>query len=112
MSRIKASIDQYEAWQNAVSDLAVLLEVGLEEQDESICGEIQAICNRLNKELERYEFTRLLSGEYDDSSALVTINAGAGGTDAQDWAEMMLRMYLRWCQQRGFKAEVRDQWPG
>lgn len=112
MSRIKGSLDQYEGWQAAVSDLSILLEVGLEEQDESIAAEIEGICKRINQELERYEFQRLLSGDYDDSSALVTINAGAGGTDAQDWAEMMLRMYLRWCQQRGFKTEILDQSPG
>lgn len=66
----------------------------------------------LNAELERYELERLLSGEYDESSAIVTINAGAGGTDAQDWAEMLLRMYLRWCELRGFKTEIIDKSPG
>jgi peptide chain release factor 2 len=112
MSRLKQSIEQFQTWERQISDLAVLLEVGLEEKDESVAAEIEAGCLRLNKELERFEFQRLLSGEYDDSSAIVTINAGAGGTDAQDWAEMMLRMYLRWCQLRGFKTELIDQSPG
>jgi peptide chain release factor 2 len=112
MSRIKSALDQYRAWQRAVSDLAVLLEVALEENDESFAAEIESGIKKLNNELERFEFQRLLSGEYDDSSAIVTINAGAGGTDAQDWAEMMLRMYLRWCQQRGFKTEILDQSAG
>ncbi len=66
----------------------------------------------LNTELERYELESLLSGEYDDSAAIVTINAGAGGTDAQDWAEMLLRMYLRWSEARGFKTELLDQSQG
>jgi peptide chain release factor 2 len=112
MSRIKALLERHERWQTALSDLEVLLEVGLEENDESVAAEIDAGCKRLNKQLEQFELERLLSGEYDDSSALVTINAGAGGTDAQDWAEMMLRMYLRWCQNRGFKTEILDQSPG
>jgi len=66
----------------------------------------------MSEQLDSFELTKLLSGEYDDASAIVTINAGAGGTDAQDWAEMLLRMYLRWCQNRGFKTDILDQSPG
>jgi peptide chain release factor 2 len=112
MSRLKASLDQYQKWCSEVSDLQVLVQVGIEESDESVAPEIEKAVKRLNSELERFEFTRLLSGEYDDSAAIVTINAGAGGTDAQDWAEMMLRMYLRWSQMRGFKTELIDQSAG
>jgi peptide chain release factor 2 len=112
MSRLKNVLEQYQGWQLSASDLSVLLQVALEEGDESVAGEIEAGYKKLNQELERFELTRLLSGEYDDSSALVTINAGAGGTDAQDWAEMLLRMYLRWCQTRGYKTEILDQSPG
>lgn len=112
MSRLKNVLEQYEGWQATASDLSVLLQVALEENDESVAGEIETGCKRLNEALERFELTRLLSGEYDDSSALVTINAGAGGTDAQDWAEMLLRMYLRWCQNRGYKTEILDQSAG
>ena len=112
MSRLKAQLEMYEGWRRGISDQAVLLEVGLEENDESIAAEIESGCNKLNRELEKFEFQRLLSGEYDDSSAIVTINAGAGGTDAQDWTEMMLRMYWRWCEKRGFKTEILDQSAG
>lgn len=112
MSRLKSTFEQYTGWKSTASDLAVLLQVGLEEGDESIAAEIEAGLKKFNSDLARYELTRLLSGEYDDSSALVTINAGAGGTDAQDWAEMLLRMYLRWCQARGYKTEILDQSPG
>jgi peptide chain release factor 2 len=112
MSRLKSTAEQYQGWKSTASDLAVLLQVGLEEADESIAAEIEAGLKSFNADLERYELTRLLSGDYDDSSALVTINAGAGGTDAQDWAEMMLRMYLRWCQTRGYKTEIIDQSAG
>jgi peptide chain release factor 2 len=58
------------------------------------------------------EFARMLSGEHDASSAIVSINAGAGGTEAQDWAEILLRMYLRWCERKGFKAEITEYQPG
>jgi peptide chain release factor 2 len=112
MSRLKASLDQYRKWCNEASDLGVLVQVGLEEGDESIAPEVEKSSKRLASELDKFEFNQLLSGEYDDSAALVTINAGAGGTDAQDWAEMMLRMYLRWCQSRGFKTDMVDQSAG
>ncbi len=112
MSRLKQSLDQYNKWCGDISDLSVLTQVSLEESDQSVAGEIETGVKRLQSELERFEFTKLLSGEYDNAAAIVTINAGAGGTDAQDWAEMMLRMYLRWCQNRGFKTELIDQSPG
>jgi peptide chain release factor 2 len=112
MSRLKQALDQYHRWCSDISDLQVLIEVGLEENDESIVEEISQSCKRLNAELARHEFTKLLAGEYDEASALITINAGAGGTDAQDWAEMMLRMYLRWCQNRQFKTDLLDQSAG
>jgi peptide chain release factor 2 len=89
-----------------------LLQVGLEVDDESVAIEVTASAKKLNDELEKFEFKRLLSGEYDEGSAIVTINAGAGGTDAQDWAEMMLRMYLRWCEQHDYKTELLDQSDG
>lgn len=112
MSRLKGQIEQQENWQRQMSDLNVLLQIGLEENDESLLDEIQTLLAKLDKELTSFEFTRLLSGEYDDSSAIVTINSGAGGTDAQDWTEMLLRMYLRWCERKGFKTELIDQSPG
>lgn len=112
MSRIKAQIEQHDGWLRKQSDLAVLVQLGLEENDESIADEVERGCQELARDLAKYEMTRLLSGEYDDSSAIVTINAGAGGTDAQDWAEMLLRMYLRYCQTKGYKTEILDQSDG
>lgn len=116
MSRLKETIDKYEGWHKKVADMKDLVDIGLEDDDENvvkdITSEVSAVTISLNKELERYELERLLAGEYDDSSALVTINAGAGGTDAQDWAEMLLRMYMRWCETRGFKTELIDQSAG
>jgi peptide chain release factor 2 len=112
MSRLKQKLDQYKGWRSKVSDLEVLLEVGLEEADQTIAPEIESGCAALNKQLEKYELSRLLSGEYDDSDAILTVNAGAGGTDAQDWAEMVLNMYQRWSASRGYKTELLDQSPG
>lgn len=112
ISRLKNSIEQYESWDRSISDMKVLVEVAMEVDDNSVESEINDGIVRLQKELEKYEFRRLLSGDYDQGSAIVTINAGAGGTDAQDWTEMLLRMYVRWSQDHGFGVEVIDQSPG
>lgn len=112
MSRIKGLLEKHDAWRRRIDDLLVLLEVAMEENDESIATEVAQETGAISKELDSFELQRLLSGEYDDSSAIVTINAGAGGTDAQDWAEMMLRMYLRWAERRGYATEILDQSKG
>jgi len=116
LSRVKGTIEKYEGWHARLRDLFDLVEIGQAEQDDvlikEVTTEVSGGVKEMNKELERYELENLLSGEYDDSAALVTINAGAGGTDAQDWAEMLLRMYTRWCEVRGFKTELLDSSPG
>jgi len=112
MSRIKSILDMRQSWDDQISDCRVLLEVALEEQAESEAPAIEQSLKSLDAQLTKYEITRLLSGEYDDSSAIVSISAGAGGTDAQDWAEMLLRMYTRWCDRREYKLEMLDLSPG
>lgn len=112
MSRIKSILDMRQSWDDQISDSRVLLEVALEEQAESEAAAIEQSLKALDAQLTKYEITRLLSGEYDDSSAIVSISAGAGGTDAQDWAEMLLRMYTRWCDRREYKLEMLDLSPG
>lgn len=116
LARVRGTIEQYQGWQKTLADLKDLVDIGLAEDDETLVADIEkevsGCVSSLNGQLERYELERLLSGEYDESSAIVTINAGAGGTDAQDWAEMLLRMYLRWCELRGFKTEIIDKSPG
>jgi peptide chain release factor 2 len=82
------------------------------EQDESLTTEAQTNLTQLETELERWELERLLSGIYDTKGAVLTINAGAGGTDAQDWAEMLLRMYTRWAEQQGYKVHLAEESPG
>jgi peptide chain release factor 2 len=89
-----------------------LLELAEAESDNGTAQEVEADANNLAKEVERLEFQRMFPGEMDSHSAFLDIQAGAGGTEAQDWAQMLLRMYLKWADQHGIKAEVIDQSDG
>src|SRR5690606_12104414 len=96
-----------------VDDIEVLFEFAAEDSaDESSVAELRETIARLSRTVEESETQMLLGGESDRLSAIVAINAGAGGTDAQDWAEMLLRMYLRWAERQGFKTEVFDYQAG
>ena len=88
--------------------MEILIQLAEEEQDESVFPEIEATLAKLTSELEKWELQKKLGGEYDSSDAILTVNAGAGGTDAQDWAQMLLRMYLRWIESKGWKTEILD----
>jgi peptide chain release factor 2 len=112
MSRLKDQLGMLERWTTMVSDLQILYQLGIEESDESVVPDIEAGLAKLAEELDKFDLQALLSGEYDQSSAIVTINAGAGGTDAQDWAEMLLRMYLRWCDRKKYSTQIIDQSAG
>lgn len=112
LSGIKGDIEQYNGWKTLHEDTEVLMQLAEEEGDESLFPEIEENLVKLKKELESWELRKKLSGDYDESDAILTVNAGAGGTDAQDWAEMLFRMYLRWAELRGWKAEVFDTSPG
>ncbi len=90
------------------SEIEILGELAEEEGDEATLNEALGKTDALAEALKQAEFQRMLSGETDPNNAIVTINAGAGGTEAQDWSEMLLRMYLRWAERRSFKAEVMD----
>jgi peptide chain release factor 2 len=93
-------------------DLGVLLELAQETDDQSLDGEIADGVARLRKELDEFELKVMLSGAHDAKAAIISIHPGAGGTESQDWAQMLMRMYLRWCERSGFKAEVVDLLPG
>jgi peptide chain release factor 2 len=93
-----------------VDDLGELAE--LADDDEEMAGELQSQLPSVEQRLSELEEERLFSGRFDSGDAVVTINAGAGGTDSQDWAEILLRMYLRWAERRGFKVEMKEASPG
>jgi len=105
-------VDDWTAAQHELDDLLVLVELGEEGEDQATLQEVRELLPDLERQVERMEFARMLSGEHDPSSAILSINAGAGGTEAQDWAEMLLRMYLRWCERKGFKTEITEYQPG
>jgi peptide chain release factor 2 len=90
----------------------VLLDLAIEADDLGSAREAQAAANLVAARVDEMEFARMLSGEHDRAGAMVSINAGAGGTDAQDWAEMLQRMYFRWCERKGYKVELLDQQAG
>ena len=93
-------------------DLAILLEMAEEEQDAQALKEVEKDLNDLERLVKSMELARMLSDPHDRNNAIVTIHAGAGGTDSQDWADMLLRMYLRWCERRKFGVKVLDLTPG
>jgi peptide chain release factor 2 len=95
-----------------VEDLRALWEMASEAGDESISGEIAGQAAALRRDLEAFEVKVVLSGPHDAKSAIVSIHPGAGGTESQDWAQMLMRMYLRWVERQGLKAEVVDLLPG
>jgi peptide chain release factor 2 len=106
-ARLTKRIERYDRLNREYEDAKELLAM-----DESLAGEVARSILPLRRELERLQEDALFSGEYDAGDAVVTIQADAGGTDAQDWAEIVLRMYLRWAQDRGFKTEMLETSPG
>src|SRR4051794_7758974 len=101
-ARVSRRLSEYRGLEAEVEDLDGLVELATE--DESIAEELDGQLAAMERRLAELELERLFSGRYDAGDALVTVNAGAGGTDAQDWAEMVLRMEMRWAEQRGFKV--------
>lgn len=109
---LKAQVDEWDRTNARCEDLEVLLELAVEEDDEDTLKEAAEQLDELEREVERLELATLLSGEYDDADAILSIHAGAGGTEAQDWAEMLTRMYTRWAEDKGYTVEVLDVLPG
>jgi peptide chain release factor 2 len=109
-SRATRRLTQFRELESDVADLEPLAE--LAEEDPELADELEEQVSSVTERLQALEEQRLFSGTYDAGDALVTVNAGAGGTDAQDWAEMVLRMEMRWAEKRGFKAELLEASPG
>lgn len=112
LTELKGSLQQIADWERRLSDAQVLIELGEEAEDEAVANEAGQELTDLERELDRWELQSLLNGEYDESDSLITISAGAGGTDAQDWAQMLLRMYMRWAESKGYRIEVLDSSEG
>lgn len=101
---VKAEVDSWRNFSRHLSDTLELAQLG----DESLRAELEAETSAIEAELEKRSFTAMLSGKYDRDSAILAIHAGAGGTDSQDWAAMLERMYLRWAEARGYETEILD----
>jgi peptide chain release factor 2 len=106
LDEVKAQLEQLQRWQSWVNDGRATLELYELEADEDLLAEANTGLQTLKAELDRWELERLLSGIYDKEGAVISINAGAGGTDAQDWALMLMRMYTRWAEDHGMKVTV------
>ncbi len=107
-SRLREEIERWDSVAQRLSDARELAALG----DESLRADLEAEVEELSERVERLEFHTLLSGEYDQEDAILAIHAGTGGVDAMDWAEMLERMYLRWAERRGYRAEILDRSPG
>ncbi|MCA9626314.1 MAG: peptide chain release factor 2 [Myxococcales bacterium] len=108
-SAAQEKIELVERLDKEVIEAGEYLELAEAEDDESTLKEVAEMVEAIDGRLRKAELQRMLSGETDHANAIVSINSGAGGTDAKDWAEMLLRMYLRWCETKGFKTEIIDE---
>ena len=107
-SRLRSEVEKWDSTLQRIEDALELAQLG----DEGLEDDLAAEVAELSRQVERLEFTTLLSGEYDREDAILAIHAGTGGVDAMDWAQMLERMYLRWCERRGYKTEILDRSPG
>jgi peptide chain release factor 2 len=111
-SRLTEAVEKWKQQKNSLEDLRILSEIASEEQDDQTQEEIRCELERLNAAVRADELKMMLGSEQDPMNAILSIHAGAGGTEAQDWAEMLLRMYLRWAERKGLEASIIDYLPG
>ncbi len=112
LNDLKSNLQQYEQWKTKLEDARAVLELLELESDRALLEEAETNLTQLKHELDRWELEQLLSGLYDAKGAVLTINAGAGGTDAQDWAEILVRMYTRWAEKHGYKVHLAEKSEG
>lgn len=110
--QLKDKISAYEELKNLREDTLMMIELAEEENDASMASDVKATVAQLEEKIEKLTLETLLSGAYDNSNAIMTFHAGAGGTEAQDWCEMLIRMYQMWAQKNGYRTEVLDSLPG
>src|SRR3989442_10842386 len=106
LARLEDDIKGYDALAKRLEEAAVLYALAVEESDEPTGAEASSALKGIESSLDELEIRALLSGEHDQANAIVAVHAGAGGTESCDWAEMLLRMYLRWAERRGFSTEL------
>lgn len=109
---LKSNVERMDKFQMQYEDLEVTLELAQEEKDEDLFQECDKGLDLLRDELEKFELELLLSEPYDKNNAILELHPGAGGTESQDWASMLMRMYTRWAEKKGYKVEVLDYLPG
>lgn len=107
-ARIKQTLQRWDDQVQRLDDVKTMYQLYQEAPDAGTLAETSTMLSQLQQSVEQMEFARMLSGEQDHAEAILSINAGAGGVDAQDWADMLRRMYLRWCERRGFSVEELD----
>ncbi len=112
LSHLEEDVSRYDRIMTHIAELEEMNRLGLEENDSSFEHEITGGLSSLEKEIQEIETASLLQGEFDGRNAIVSLHPGAGGLESQDWAEMLLRMYLRWAEREGFKADLNDIQPG
>ncbi len=112
LNDLKDHIQQYHRWGSSLEDTKAVVELLELETDTGLLQEAESTISKLNRELDQWELQQLLSGPYDEQGAVLTINAGAGGTDAQDWAEMLMRMYTRWAEAHDYKVKLAEESQG
>ena len=105
---LKETLDEFNHLESSLEEIDVFIELAIEEGDISLEKEVEKMIENLESSIDELKIKTLLSGEYDKNNAIVSINAGTGGLDAQDWAQMLLRMYVRWADRKGFKVSTLD----
>jgi peptide chain release factor 2 len=111
-NRLAAAVERQRGLEASLEDAKGLAELAEEEGDEDTLASVRADLKRLKEQVDRLQLEGMLSGEADPNDAFLEVNAGAGGTESQDWAEMLLRMYMRWAEQHGYKVEAVEETPG
>ena len=112
LSRLKSEVEQWRTLESQASSIDELLTLAIQEKDDSLLETFKEETGEMGDKLRELEFGLVLSGEYDQRNAIIALHAGAGGVESQDWVGMLMRMYLRWAERRGFKSDVLDVSPG
>ncbi len=112
LAALREEVDRWKTYRQRLEETAELWQLAVEEEDRSLLEDVAVEVDGLEAEMKQLEFKMLLSGPHDRADAILAIHAGAGGTDAQDWAQMLLRMYLRWAEAKGYKTELLDKLDG